>query len=85
MTPVDAEIDLHEYRPEEIRFKLLPFLDRGYAENWQQIRIIHGQGQGVIKRKVRSILEDLDYIATFRSAHHYEGGAGATVAKYRRE
>ncbi len=81
---VDAEIDLHEFRPEEVRLNLLPFLDRGYAENWRRVRIIHGRGKGIIKEKVRSILEEVDYIAVYKTAHYYEGGGGATVAEYRR-
>ncbi len=81
---VDGEIDLHQLSPDEIRLKLLVFLDRGYAENWERVRIIHGIGSGVARQRVREVLETTDYIERFQSAGWDEGGAGATVATYRR-
>lgn len=85
MISVDAEIDLHENRPHELRMKLLPFLDTGLTENWHRIRIIHGKGEGVLKDEVWSILDELDYIKSYKLASIYEGGRGVTLAFYERE
>ncbi len=84
MDCVDAEIDLHSYAPGQVRLNLLPFLDRGYAENWERVRIIHGQGEGIIKGRVHEILDEISYISEFRNARRDEGGAGATIAIYGR-
>ncbi len=84
MNLVDGEIDLHSLKPVEIRLKLLKFLDRGYAEYWRKVRIVHGVGRGVAKSRVRKILAETDYIESFKSAGWDEGGKGATVATYRR-
>lgn len=85
MKIVDEEIDLHEKRPGELEWQLLPFLDRGYAEGWERVRIIHGKGKGVLKARVWEILDELDYIEDYRFGSYYEGGRGATIADYRRE
>lgn len=82
MIPPDDEIDLHECRPHELRWELVPFLDQGFSEGWERVNIIHGIGEGVLKKEVWSILEDLDYIREFRHASIFEGGRGTTVAVY---
>lgn len=82
MKPVDAEIDLHALRPWQVRLKLLPFLDRGFAQQWQRVRIVHGVGEGVVKSRTREILDEVDYIVNYRTAGRYEGGSGATLAFY---
>jgi DNA mismatch repair protein MutS2 len=84
ITP-DAEIDLHEANPSQLRWELLPFLDRGLTENWESVRIVHGVGEGVLKKEVWSFLDKLDYIEDYHLASIYEGGRGATVARYTRE
>lgn len=81
----DERIDLHGCRRSEVRFRLLPFLDRGYAQEWEVIHIVHGKGKGVLREHVWEILDDLDYIESYRPGYFYEGGTGTTVVKYRRE
>ncbi|MFB6344599.1 MAG: Smr/MutS family protein [bacterium] len=85
MLPPDDEIDLHECYPGELRMKLLPFLDRGYSEGWEKVNIIHGVGEGVLKDRVWSMLEDLEYIDEFHHASIYDGGRGTTVAVYSKD
>lgn len=85
MISADAEIDLHECRPHELRWKLLPFLDRGLTENWESVRVIHGIGEGVLKEKVWSILEDLEYVEEYHLASVYEGGRGVTIVSYAKD
>ena len=81
--PPDDEIDLHDCRPYELRVRLLPFLDQGYADGWEKVHIIHGKGEGVLKDHVWRILDELEYIERFQLGSIYEGGRGMTVAHYR--
>lgn len=83
MTSGDAEINLHGSTPYELRWKLIPFLDRGLTENWTNVKIIHGIGRGVLRDEVWAILDDLDYIVEYKLAPRHEGGRGVTVANYR--
>ena len=85
MWPADAEIDLHGIRTREVRLRLVPFLDRGYAEGWETVRIIHGKGTGALRAKVWEILAELFYIKSYRTGFIFEGGSGTTVVEYREE
>jgi len=82
MIPPDDEIDLHDCMPYEVRMKLLPFLDQGYADGWDKVHIIHGKGEGVLRRVVWDILDELEYIDQYQLASIYEGGQGKTIAIY---
>lgn len=82
MKVVDDEIDLHHRRPGDLRMTLLPFLDRGYAQDWRRVRIIHGKGKGRLRQAVHDMLEDLDYVASYETASVFEGGKGVTVVEY---
>lgn len=81
MSP-DAEIDLHGCLPGNVRWKLLPFLDQGLTEEWTKVYVIHGEGEGVLRGKVREILDELDYVVDYRPARYTEGGEGITVVFY---
>lgn len=85
MNPPDSKIDLHGCRRSEIRLRLLPFLDKGYAQNWEIVHIVHGKGEGILREYIWDLLSDLSYVESFRSGKYHEGGAGITVVKYRRE
>jgi len=85
MMPPDDEIDLHNCTPGEIRMKLLPFLDRGYANGWDKVHIIHGKGEGILREHVWDVLDSLDYIERYEFGSIYEGGTGMTVATYRND
>ncbi|MFB6356639.1 MAG: Smr/MutS family protein [bacterium] len=84
MISPDAEIDLHERKPHEIRMELLSFLDKGYAEDWDKVHVIHGKGKGTMREVVWEILEGLSYVEEFELGSYYEGGRGMTVVYYRK-
>ncbi|MFP4687190.1 MAG: Smr/MutS family protein [bacterium] len=82
---VDAEIDLHGLRTSEVRLRLVPFLDRGYSESWQRVKIIHGKGSGALKNRIATILDELFYVKSYRSGYIFEGGSGITVVEFRED
>ena len=78
--PIDGTLDLHTFRPGEVKDLLPEYLalcrDKGILE----VRIIHGKGTGALRETVHSILRRLPYVISFRLAAEDGGGWGATIA-----
>jgi DNA-nicking Smr family endonuclease len=72
-------IDLHTFRPDEMRDVVRDYLDAAHERGLRQVRIIHGRGIGVQRRSVRSILAHDPRVVDFRDAPSEDGGPGATL------
>lgn len=81
--PVRLEIgdvlDLHTFRPAEIRDVTEEYLRCARAEGFTTVRIIHGKGKGVQRRIVRSLAESIPWVTTVSEGGPGGGGWGATV------
>jgi DNA-nicking Smr family endonuclease len=77
--PIDGALDLHTFRPEEVKDLVPEYLLACRERGILQVRIIHGKGTGTLRRTVRSILEKLAYVASFRTAEESGGGWGSTI------
>ena len=81
--PIEDALDLHVFRPEDVRGLVEAYLDEARAAGFQEVRIIHGRGQGVLRATVRRLLADLPGVAAFGDAPPERGGWGATVVRLR--
>ncbi|RKY31319.1 MAG: DNA mismatch repair protein MutS [Candidatus Omnitrophota bacterium] len=77
--PIEDELDLHTYKPAEVRELLSEYLNACRERKFSSVRIIHGKGAGTLKRKVHSVLAKLKKIKSFHSAGRQEGGWGAII------
>ena len=77
--PITDTLDLHPFRPGEIRDVTLEYLTEARNRGFRQVRLIHGRGIGVQRENVRRVLEKLDWVESFHDADHTGGGWGATV------
>jgi dsDNA-specific endonuclease/ATPase MutS2 len=71
--------DLHPFRPDEIKDVAREYLAEAHARGFTQVRLIHGRGIGVQRERIRSLLQELDFVADFHDADGSGGGWGATV------
>jgi len=77
--PIDGTLDLHCFQPREVGTLVPDYLEECRKLGILQVRIIHGKGQGILQRRVHSILKRLDFVVDFRLADEAGGGWGATL------
>ncbi len=77
--PIDGILDLHTFRPAEVKDLLEEYLEACRRRGILQVRIIHGKGTGELRRAVRAYLKKIPGIEGVRTASEAEGGWGATI------
>jgi dsDNA-specific endonuclease/ATPase MutS2 len=81
--PIEDFIDLHPFRPREIRSVVESYLEEALEAGFTEVRLIHGRGIGVQREIVRSLLSRHPAVRDFRDAPAERGGWGATVVRLR--
>jgi dsDNA-specific endonuclease/ATPase MutS2 len=77
--PITDTLDLHPFRPNEIRDVAREYLREAHAAGLTQVRLIHGRGIGVQRENIRTLLRSLDFVIDFHDADASGGGWGSTV------
>ena len=78
--PIEDSIDLHTFRPGEVKDLLNDYLEAAREKGFREVRIIHGKGTGVQLQKVHSLLKSHPLVISFKEAGIEAGGWGATIA-----
>jgi len=60
------------------------YLDRAFRAGYGEVVIIHGRGEGILRRAVHSLCRSLPYVTYFRLGSAGEGGYGVTIVSFRR-
>lgn len=76
-----AEINLVGLTVDEAIPRVDKLLDEATVTGRAQVRVIHGFGQGKLKKAVAGLLEGHPQVASFRIAGASEGGGGATIVE----
>ena len=77
--PIEDVIDLHQFSAKEIPYLLKDYLSVCREKNLLTVRIIHGKGLGILKKRVLEFLEKSPAVESYGSAPADAGGWGATV------
>ena len=77
--PIDGVLDLHTFRPADVKGVVTDYLAECRARGILQVRIIHGKGIGQLRQTVHSILATHPHVISFALAGEAYGGSGATI------
>lgn len=72
-------IDLHAFNPKDVKSVVETYLREARERNFRVVRIIHGKGVGVQREIVRKVLENTEFVESFKGAPEFMGSWGATV------
>lgn len=75
-----TEIHLRAMRAEDAERELQKFLDDAVLAGVHQVRIVHGKGEGVLRKMCRDVLRKYPHVARYRDGEPSEGGHGVTIA-----
>lgn len=73
------QLDVRGMRVEELLPVLTRFMDDAVQFRMAEVTILHGKGEGVLRKVVRGYLKGIKTVASFRDEHADRGGAGITV------
>ncbi len=82
MSPGDT-LDLHTFSAKEVPSLLDEFMDLSQKADIRLVKIIHGRGTGMLRRRVRKLLARDPRVVAFYDAPPKSGGWGATLVELR--
>jgi DNA-nicking Smr family endonuclease len=81
--PIVDVLDLHTFRPRDVPDLLEDYFAECIKAGIYSVRIIHGKGKGIQKRRVQGLLSKSPVVRCFKDAPPEAGGWGATLVELR--
>ncbi len=79
--PIEDVLDLHHFNPKDISSLLENYLLECIKKKIFSVRIIHGKGAGILKKRVLAFLDKSRMVLSYSAAPGEAGGWGATIAE----
>ena len=73
-----AELDLRGFRGEAALFEIEKYLDKAIMLGFPSIKIIHGKGDGILRKLIREYLKKYSQVDRMEDEHQDRGGDGIT-------
>ena len=83
--PIEDTLDLHTFKPKEVPDLLDDYFAACLEANIYSVRIVHGKGRGILKKRVHGLLKKNPLVLTFKTAPFEAGGWGATMVELKRK
>ena len=81
---IEDVLDLHAFHPKDIPNLLEDYFSECMKAGIFSVRIIHGKGKGIQKRRVQKLLKENCVVLSFKDAPPEAGGWGATLVELKR-
>ncbi|MGC9490319.1 MAG: endonuclease MutS2 [Thermovirgaceae bacterium] len=59
------------------------YLDRAFRAGYGEVTVIHGRGEGILRREVQALCKTLPFVVDYRLGGPGEGGYGVTIVRFR--
>lgn len=74
------EVDVRGMRTEDALAKIEMVLDRAVMIGYPSLKIVHGKGDGILRKFIRDYLRKYNHVSRFEDEHADRGGDGITYA-----
>ena len=81
--PIDYLLDFRGMRAEEALRTLEKYIDNAVVSGISEFMIIHGKGEGILRKMIWDYLATMKTIKSYRYAKPEEGGQGKTIVELR--
>ena len=82
---ISATVNVQGENLDDAAMDVDKYLDDAYVAGLEEVTIIHGRGEGILKNGIRSLLKKNKHVASFRKGNYNEGGEGVTIVKMKAE
>jgi len=72
--PIEDILDLHTFKPDEVPDLLVDYFSACIDAGIYSIRIVHGKGRGILKKRVQGLLKKNPLVESYRNAPLQAGG-----------
>jgi len=76
------DIDLRGKRAEEALEEVARFIDDAIMLNVSEVKILHGKGNGILRKLIRNYLQSIDFVRSYEDEETNHGGTGITVVRF---
>ena len=83
--PISDTLDLHTFLPKDLPDLLVDYFAECRKAGIFSVRIIHGKGHGILKKRVQGLLKKNSLVDTFTDAPPEAGGWGATLVELKKK
>jgi DNA mismatch repair protein MutS2 len=83
MARFDLSIDVRGKRGEETLTEVRNYIDEAILLNVKEVNILHGKGDGILRKIIREYLSTIDEIKSYKNQHIEFGGDGITIVKFK--
>lgn len=78
---ISTEISLRHMHVEEALYELDKYINDALIANLTTIRIVHGKGEGILRKAVSEYLKNNPHVKSYRLGNYGEGDLGVTIAE----
>jgi DNA mismatch repair protein MutS2 len=78
---VKPSLDVRGSRTEDAIHEVTQYIDRAVYRNMNQVEIVHGKGDGILRSQIQSYLNTRNDVKSVETAPIERGGAGCTVVE----